>query len=84
MTDAGPQRLCPACVSELMRSDHREAARGFATGDRVLVVQGVFAGQQAEVVSVEEDGIVRARSTIMNIPLEVDYLPWQLAREGRR
>lgn len=84
MTDAGSQRLCPACVSELMRSDHREAARAFAPGDRVLVIQGVFAGQQAEVVAVEEDGIVRARSSIMNIPLEVEYLPWQLSQDGRR
>ena len=83
MTEAGPQRLCASCVSELMRSDPRESAREFAPGDRVLVVQGVFAGQRAEVVAVEEDGIVRARSSIMNIPLEVDYLPWQLSRDGR-
>ncbi len=82
--DAGPQRLCSACVSELMKSDHRETARVFAPGDRVQIIQGVFAGQSAEVVSVEEDGVVRARSVIMNIPLEVEYLPWQLTLDAKR
>ncbi|MCE9584369.1 MAG: KOW motif-containing protein [Planctomycetes bacterium] len=82
--DAGPQRLCSACVSELMKSDHREPARAFAPGDRVQIIQGVFAGQTAVVISVEEDGVVRARSMIMNIPLEVEYLPWQLLKDFRR
>ncbi|KAF0244704.1 MAG: hypothetical protein FD180_2296 [Planctomycetota bacterium] len=82
--EAGPQRLCGRCVAELMKSDHREAAKGFVPGDRVHIIQGVFAGQVAIVVSADEDGVVRARSTIMNIPLEVEYLPWQLARDGER
>lgn len=80
MPEAGPQRLCPACVSQLMKSDHRDTSRNFAPGDRVQIIQGVFAGQAAVVISVEEDGIVRARSMIMNIPLEVEYLPWQLLK----
>lgn len=82
--DAGPQRLCSPCVAELMKSDHRETAQTFTPGDRVQIIQGVFAGQSAEVVAVEEDGVVRARSVIMNIPLEVEYLPWQLSLDGRR
>jgi hypothetical protein len=77
--EAGAQRLCVPCVNELMKSDHREAAKAFAPGDAVQIVQGVFAGQTATVVSIEEDGVVRARSKIMNIPLEIEYLPWQLA-----
>ena len=79
--DAGPQRLCSACVAALMKSDHRETAKEFSPGDTVQIIQGVFAGQTAVVVSVEEDGVVRARSRIMNIPLEVEYLPWQLTRD---
>ena len=47
------------------------------------IVQGVFAGQNAVVQSTDEDGVVRARSNIMNIPLEVEYLPWQLMKEGQ-
>jgi transcription antitermination factor NusG len=66
-----------------MRSDHRETAQSFVPGDRVQIIQGVFAGQSAEVISVEEDGVVRARSVIMNIPLEVEYLPWQLSRDAK-
>lgn len=67
-----------------MKSDHRDAARAFSPGERVQIIQGVFAGQTAVVVSVEEDGVVRAKSMIMNIPLEVEYLPWQLAKDFRR
>jgi transcription antitermination factor NusG len=80
--DAGPQRLCSPCVAELMKSDHRESARHFSPGDRVSIIQGVFAGQSAVVVSSDEAGVVKARSVIMKIPLEVEYLPWQLARDG--
>ncbi|MBI2919645.1 MAG: hypothetical protein HYY18_01020 [Planctomycetes bacterium] len=82
--EAGAQRLCAACVSELMKSDHRTAAREFAIGDQVQIVQGVFAGQGAVVASIEEDGVIRAKSCIMNIPLEVEYLPWQLLKDGER
>lgn len=82
--EAGSQLLCVGCVSELMKSDHRTAAQGFAVGDRVQIVQGVFAGQGAVVVSIEEDGVIRGKSNIMNIPLEVEYLPWQLLKEGER
>ncbi|MEK7465864.1 MAG: KOW motif-containing protein [Planctomycetota bacterium] len=78
--EAGPQRLCSRCVAELMKSDHREEAKGFLPGDHVQIIQGVFAGQSAVVVSADEDGVVRARSVIMKIPLEVEFLPWQLAR----
>lgn len=80
--DAGPQRLCHSCVADLMKSDHRESARAFGPGDRVQIIQGVFAGQTATVMSVDEDGVVRAKSVVMNIPLEVEYLPWQLVRYG--
>ena len=68
--EPGAQRLCVGCVSELMKSDHRTAARSFAVGDRVHIVQGVFAGQGAVVVSIEEDGVIRGKSNIMNIPLK--------------
>ena len=84
IVDAGPQRLCSRCVAELMKSDHREAAKQFMPGDHVNIIQGVFAGQSAVVVSSDEDGVVRARSMIMKIPLEVEYLPWQLSRDDNR
>jgi transcription antitermination factor NusG len=67
-----------------MKSDHRQDAKGFMPGDRVQIIQGVFAGQSAVVVSADEDGVVRARSLIMKIPLEVEFLPWQLSRDGAR
>jgi len=82
--EAGAQRLCPACVTLLMDSDHRDSAARFAAGDRVQIIQGVFAGQAAEVVEIQEDGVVRARCSIMKIPLEMVFLPWQLLREGQK
>ena len=82
--EAGSQRLCAECVAQLMAGDVVEMARFFLAGDRVQIIQGIFAGQAATVVDVLANGNVLAKSMIMNIPLEVEYLPWQIVKDGQR
>ncbi|NUN50644.1 MAG: hypothetical protein HUU15_17675 [Candidatus Brocadiae bacterium] len=79
MSNPGAQRLCTGCVTELSRAEDPALARAFAAGDRVTVIQGVFAGHDMTVTHVGEY-LVRARSVIMQIPLEIDFLPWQLEK----
>lgn len=74
-------RVCGACSSELRAQDPLVLAAGFQPGDRVVVVDGVFAGHEATVVGSDGSGLVMARAVIMRIPLEVEFLPWQLVKE---